>query len=128
MLSKLLAGALGLIAPLATLTVTASPANAEATPHCITRNEFHKIQHGMSVARVRHIVGATGRVSNESTFSDGDGWKTIDFRQCGKSWNWSDVSIDFEKTEIQVWDPYWEDYETEYVAPYIVTGKYAYWF
>src|SRR4051812_35405446 len=112
MKSKLLAAVLGLVAPVATVAVTAAPAQAvERTPHCMTRNEFHKIQHGMSLKRVRHIVGATGRVSSENTFSDGDGWKTVDFRQCGNSWYWSSISIDFEKTEVEVWDSYWEDYE-----------------
>lgn len=79
------------------------------------------------------------------SFPDGDRWMSVDFRQCGRSWALSSVSVSLEKTEREVWVSDWvcfdwdgdgieedcEDwggYETRYSNPMRVTSKYAYWF
>ena len=106
----------------------APPAQAaDATPGCITRTEYRAVKVGTKLGRARDIIGARGRVTSSSDFSDGDGWRTVDFRQCGRTWYRSSVSFDFEATETEVWDSYWDDWETRYSLPLLVTGKYAYW-
>lgn len=118
--------------------LVASPAEAaNATPGCITRAEFRAVKRGMTLTRARRIIGATGRVTSASDYSDGDGWRSVEFRQCRRSWSWSSVSFDFEKTEREVWvsDWYcddwgcedWGGWETRYSQPFRVTSKYAYW-
>jgi len=123
------------------MTFFVSSANAASgTSGCITKAEFSRIDEGDSNGTVQWIiVGAHGRVTSSNFFSDGDAWKTLEFRQCGKSWRQSWVRIDFEKSEYERWVPNYicwapgdcEDYgyyETRYRAPYEVTGKYAVWF
>lgn len=116
----------------------ASPAEAaNATPGCITKTEFRAVTRGTTLRRATEIIGALGRTSSSSTFSDGDVWRTVDFRQCGRTWYRSSVSFDFEATEREVWvsdwycDSYgcedWGSYETRYSLPLTVTSKYAYW-
>jgi hypothetical protein len=106
----------------------ASPAEAaNATPGCITRTEFRAVTRGTTMRRATEIIGAAGRTSSSNTFSDGDVWRTLEFRQCGRTWYWSSVSFDFEATETEVWDSYWDDWETRYSLPLRVTAKYAYW-
>jgi hypothetical protein len=123
-------------APAVLLASTAEAANA--TPGCITKAEFRAVKKGASLKEARKIIGAQGKVTSSSNYSDGDASRTVGFRQCGNSWNASSVSFDFEKTEREVWvsDFYcydgecedWGGYETKYVQPFIVTSKYAYWF
>jgi hypothetical protein len=128
-----------------TLTLGAAPAvlmvspaeAANATPGCVTKTEFRAVKMGTKLGRAKEIIGATGRVSSSGDYSDGDGWKDIDFRQCGRTWSRSSVSLSFEKTETEVWVPDWycdssgcEDwgsYETQYSLPFVTTSKYAYW-
>jgi hypothetical protein len=106
----------------------AAPAEAaNATPGCITRTEFRAVTRGTTMRQATQIIGAAGRTSSSLTFSDGDVWRTLDFRQCGRTWYRSSVSFDFEATETEVWDSYWDDWETRYSLPLLVTGKYAYW-
>jgi hypothetical protein len=126
-------------------TVPTTPAEAaNATPGCITRTEFRKVTRGTTLPRARQIIGARGRVTSSYNFSDGDAWRTVEFRQCGRSWARSSVSLSFEKTEREVWvsdvycydwdgDGYEEDcedyggYETVYRLPFVMTSKSAYW-
>ena len=68
----------------------------------MTRAEFRAIKSDMTIGRVRRIVGANGRLSSTSEYSDGNGWKSFDFRQCGKSWDWSSISIDFEALDARL--------------------------
>jgi hypothetical protein len=110
---------------------------ANATPGCITRTEYRAVKLGTGLARARQIIGATGRTTYSTQFSDGDEWRTVEFRQCRRTWGGSSVSFDFEMTEREVWVPDmycdefgcedWGSYETQYVAPLRVSSKYAYW-
>ncbi|QIX27152.1 hypothetical protein ncot_11500 [Nocardioides sp. JQ2195] len=136
----------GLATLAAIVTLSVAPAvlvgsSAEAasgTPGCITKSEFRKVTKKTTIKKARRIIGAKGRLSYSNSYSDGDASRSYDFRQCGQRWSLSSVSLDFEKTERRVWvsDWYcydgecedWGGYETKYVKPFIVTGKYAYWF
>lgn len=105
---------------------TASAANR--TPGCITKYEFRKVTKGTALRRARRIIGATGKLTYSSSFSDGDVWRTFDFRQCGRRWSNSSVSLDFESTEREVWNAEWGWYDTVYTFPLRMQSKYAYWF
>lgn len=117
-----------IVVPSAVLTSSAEAAAAGRTPGCITKAEYRKIKRKMPIKKVRRVVGARGKITSSSDYSDGDGYRSVDFRQCGKSWSMSSVSISFEKTERRVWNSYWGWWDTKYVKPFIVTSKYAYWF
>ncbi|WP_139978602.1 hypothetical protein [Nocardioides litoris] len=126
--------------------VTAGPADAaNKTPGCVTKAEYRKIKKGMSIKRVRALVGQRGKTVSHASFGDGDAMATVEFRQCGRSWTYSSISVSTEMSEREVYVPdvvcydfdgdgYEEDcedygsYETVYRAPMVVTSKYAYWF
>jgi hypothetical protein len=129
----------------ATITLGTAPAvllappaqAADATPGCITKSEFRAVTKGTTLSRATRIIGATGRTTSSSHFSDGDGWRTVEFRQCRRTWSRSSVFLDFEKTEREVYVEDWycdswgcEDWgywETRYSTPYRMTSKWAYW-
>lgn len=123
------------VAPVIVVAPAASAAGG--TPGCITKAEFGAVKMGMTLRKARQIIGAQGRTTSSNTFSDGDTWRTIDFRQCRRTWAQSSVSIDFESTEKEEWveDWYcdssgcedWGGFETVYTMPLRVSGKYAYW-
>lgn len=140
MLKRLILLPFILASMLAPALVFAGPAEAAGnrTPGCITRAEFRAVKHGTSIARARVIIGAQGRTTSSASFGDGDVWRTIEFRQCNRSWSRSYVSMSFESTEQQVWVSYCQygyyegcesdgDYETQYVYPLILDSKSAYW-
>lgn len=124
------------------LLLVASPAQADT--RCITQSEYRRIDSGDSLRTVRRIVGAPGRVAAEagSSWDDEYGFKMIEFRQCGRSWNRSSVSVTFDKSEYER-----HEYEsgcqygyfsgcsslsysytvTYYGTPYVVSSKAAFW-
>lgn len=120
------------------LLVTSSAQAAETTPGCATKAEYRAVKKGATIKKARRIIGAKGRVYSSYSFSNGDGSKSLKFRQCRRSWGMSSIYFDFEKTEREVYVPDWycydgdcEDwggYETRYRTPYIMTSKYAFWF
>ncbi len=66
-----------ILAPLMLVTfiiglVPAAAQAANATPGCITKTEFRAITKGTTLKRARQIVGATGRTTYSTEFSDGD--------------------------------------------------------
>lgn len=135
MRNTLIALAMGLIA---STLVIAGPAEAAPRGGCVTKAEYRKVREGDSLATVRRKVGQHGRVTSSSSYSDGDGFMDVAFRQCGKTWTWSSIRVSFEMTEREVWveDWYCDDYgcedwgywETQYGNPMRATSKYAYWF
>jgi hypothetical protein len=115
----------------------AAPAAAADTKNCVTKKEFKKVQPGMDYASVKQKLGARGRVSSQASFPDGDSWATYSYRQCGRSWKQSIISISFGLSSytqhvpnMQCFDGTCYDWgidETKYTQPYIVTSKSAYW-
>lgn len=145
---KRIIAALAASAAISTSLVVATATAAQAVHRnnpCITKKEFRHIHRGMTVTTVRHIVGARGSLTSSNTFSDGDAWATRDFRACKPLNKYSSVSVDFEKTEKQVWVPdvecsdwNWDtgacigytdygSYETVYRFPMRVVSKSAFW-
>jgi hypothetical protein len=130
---------------LATATLLASglqlavapPASAADTKNCVTKKEFKKVKPGMDLASVKAKLGAKGRISSQASFPDGDAWVTYSYRQCGRSWKGSIISISFGLSSYSqhvpnyvCFDGQCTDYgidETHYTQPYIVTSKAAYW-
>lgn len=116
-------------------TAIAAPAQA-ASPGCMTRSEFNSLREGDTISWVR-FKGGHGRTSSTNYFSDGDAWKSVEFRQCGRTWSRSTIFIDFEYAEHEEYVPDWECfdgdcydwgmYETVYNAPFELTSKSAYW-
>lgn len=108
------------LAALATLlvgtTLIATPAEAATNPSCITKTEFRKVTKGMSITRVKAIVGSTG----SQTYYDGGypgsyGWPAEqwrDHKQCNSRWGLGSAEIDYKK-QAGVWR---------------VSSKHAFWF
>lgn len=112
---------------------------AQAAGGCVTKREFRKLDEGDSIGLVRAIVGQSGRTISNNYFSDGDVWRTVSFRQCGKSWNRSAIVVSFEKREYEQYVSDWQCYdpgncydygyyETVYSGPLVLTSKSAVWF
>jgi hypothetical protein len=79
---------------------TTGPANAAPRDrHCVTPSELARVKIGMARPKVRKIFGARGRLVDEAVFGDGDAWRTYSFRECGRSWSRSSVTIKFSLTE-----------------------------
>lgn len=140
MLKRIVLLPLLLAALLAPALAIAGPAEAarNRTPGCITKAEFRAVKKGTDLARARKIVGAPGRTTYSSDYSDGDAWRSIQFRQCGRTWNRSYVSMSFESTEREVWVDFCEYgyydgcgydgyYETRYSYPLVLESKSAFW-
>jgi hypothetical protein len=126
----------------ATPHADAAKPRRNSTPKCITKKEFRKIHKNQSISRVRQIVGARGKITSDSSFSDGDRYTSVDFRQCGGGYG--SATISFENTERTTYVPDvqcddwdgdgyeedctdWGSDETTYSAPLIVTSKSAWW-
>lgn len=52
-----------------------SPASAAANPPCMSRPEYRAIKIGMSVSRVRAVVGSPGKNSLQSSYMSIRQWK-----------------------------------------------------
>jgi hypothetical protein len=140
MRKTLIALGLALVACPVGIVATSTAANAAPSnrQNCVSKAEFRKFDTGDTLAQVRSIAGTRGRTTSSNVFSDGDTWRSVNFRQCGKSWNLSSISVSFESTETEEWvsdwycDEYsgcedWGYYETVYRNPLVVTSKSA-WF
>src|SRR5262245_4273839 len=67
--------------------VATGTAHAATNPPCITRTEFGRVHHGMTLTQVRRIVGGTGKISLSSSFM------TIrDFKTC-TPWHVSNMTF-----------------------------------
>lgn len=149
MRKTLIALALAFVAAPTAIVATATAADAAPRNQaCMTKAEFRRIGEGDTISRVRSIAGTRGRLGSFNIFSDGDTWETREYRQCGKSWSRSAITVSFESTEYDEWisDPYcYSDYDyngyyvgetcddygyysTGYRNPLIVSSKSAYWF
>ena len=60
---KLIRALTALVALGAPLALVAAPAEAAATPGCVTTREYNAVDRGMSVARVHQIFDTRGYVS-----------------------------------------------------------------
>lgn len=114
---------------------TASAAKADGG--CVTRAELDKVDDGATRAEVRKVVGARGRLVTNSPFGDGDVWRTYAYRQCGRTWAQSKVSITFSLEPRPVGDPAAADsmpagelqnyYPVVYDGPFLVRKTAAVW-
>jgi hypothetical protein len=115
--------------------VFATPANAAGG--CVTRKEFRQVHQDDSIGYVRAMFGTRGRTTSTNYFSDGDVWKTVEFRQCGKTWRRSAIMLSFSKRAhdeyVSDWECYDGDcydfgyYETVYSGPLSLDSKFAVW-
>lgn len=117
-------------------TILAAP-SANAAGGCVTRKEFRQVGNGDSIGFVRAMFGTRGRTTSTNYFSDGDVWKTVDFRQCGKTWGRSAIMLSFSKDSHEEYVSDWECYEYEcydygyyetvYSGPLVLDSKFAAW-
>jgi hypothetical protein len=79
-LTLLLTSLLAVVAPMATMVLTADAASAATNRPCITRAEFNAIDVDMRPAQVERIVGSLGREMYHAY-----GWRSYDIRHCAPS-------------------------------------------
>lgn len=98
-------------------TADASTVARKHNPGCITKKEFHRVHKGMSMNKVRHIVGSLGKVDFRY---DSDGYHAVDrtFRVCRPFNKWSVVSVDFDNLNPRTYN---------YTAHKHVSSKSAFW-
>ena len=92
----------------------------------------------MSLETVQQVVTSRARVSSADDYSDGDAYRSYQFKRCNRNWQQSLVYVSFWMSEYEVWVPDiycseysgchdYGDYETRYRLPLIASSKSAYW-